>query len=208
MRVWNGYHRQGAMPVRRTIKGMHTDRPSRVRWRVHSSGTAAAAARCAPRILTGRASLPLAAGSLVSEARSPVRTPSSPHQPGSSHTLNSQPQRCWHGLGGLNGVYLATAVDRSPQRPAAARRWRPGSFGRRASSGEGDSSGFRRHHALQRACPEPLSAAGRAAASAAPGGNSCGRLPCQQPGRTPLRPKRAWKLEPAPVDAQQRRWQP
>lgn len=60
MRVWNGCHRQGAMPVRRTIKGMHTDRLSRVRWRVHSSGPAAAA-RCARRILTGRASLPLAA---------------------------------------------------------------------------------------------------------------------------------------------------
>ncbi len=55
-----------------------------------------------------------------------------------------------------------------------------GQFGRRASSGKGVSRGFRRHHALQRACPEPLSAAGLAAASAAPGGNSCSRLPCQQ----------------------------
>lgn len=33
MRVWNGCHRQGAMPIRRTIRGMHTDQPSPVRWR-------------------------------------------------------------------------------------------------------------------------------------------------------------------------------
>lgn len=70
------------------------------------------------------------------------------------------------------------------------------------SSGEGDSSGFRRYHVLQRGCLEPLSAAGRAAASAAPGGNSCKPGPRLQPERASLRSQRRLAGPLCPLDAQ------